>query len=606
MGGAPAGPAGTGKTETTKDLGRALGLQVVVFNCSDQMTYVTMASIFMGLSQTGSWGCFDEFNRISIDVLSVVSTQVKDVLDALLVMKRNPAKNTFFFQDEEIDLRMTVGFFITMNPGYAGRTELPENLKALFRSCAMVVPDIVKICENMLMAEGFSTAEDLSKKFMTLYQLAKSLLSKQIHYDWGLRAVKSVLRQAGALKRAPQNLGVSEDLLLRRGLRDFNWPKIVVDDREIFRGLIRDLFPGVAEEEAQLDEDLVVRIRAEAKEKGLQAEDASEFCLKTVQLSEILEVRHSCFIIGNPGSGKTTVWSTLAGALGRGGWETICENADPKAVTSDELFGCMNPKTKEWKDGVLSTIMRDMNKNQGRYKPEHKYKWIILDGDVDPEWIESLNTVMDDNKVLTLVSQERIPLTPEMRLILEVSNLKNATPATVSRGGVLFINDTDVGWKPYFESWLVKYKKSDDDYAENVFTLALNSYINESFLDDLRSKEHIAPVCDMARVQSLTTILDHLYVQLHKNKVQHDALKKLKEENKEDEIKAIYEGFFVFAAMWAYGGSLDQDAKNSFSKTIMGTSRVKFPEGGQCFDYYYDPVEPAGWKPWATRVLAMD
>jgi dynein heavy chain len=470
----------------------------------------------------------------------------------------------------------------------------------------MVVPDIVKICENMLMAEGFSTAEDLSKKFMTLYQLAKSLLSKQIHYDWGLRAVKSVLRQAGALKRAPQNLGVSEDLLLRRGLRDFNWPKIVVDDREIFRGLIRDLFPGVAEEEAQLDEDLVVRIRAEAKEKGLQAEDASEFCLKTVQLSEILEVRHSCFIIGNPGSGKTTVWSTLAGALGRGGWETICENADPKAVTSDELFGCMNPKTKEWKDGVLSTIMRDMNKNQGRYKPEHKYKWIILDGDVDPEWIESLNTVMDDNKVLTLVSQERIPLTPEMRLILEVSNLKNATPATVSRGGVLFINDTDVGWKPYFESWLVKYKKSDDDYAENVFTLALNSYINESFLDDLRSKEHIAPVCDMARVQSLTTILDHLYVQLHKNKVQHDALKKLKEENKEDEIKAIYEGFFVFAAMWAYGGSLDQDAKNSFSKTIMGTSRVKFPEGGQCFDYYYDPVEPAGWKPWATRVLAMD
>lgn len=81
-------------------------------------------------------------------------------------------------------------------------------------------------------------------------------------------------------------------------------------------------------------------------------------------------------------------------------------------------------------------------------------KWIILDGDVDPEWIESLNTVMDDNKVLTLVSSERIPLSNAMRLILEVSNLKNATPATVSRGGVLFINDNDVGWKPFTESWL--------------------------------------------------------------------------------------------------------------------------------------------------------
>jgi dynein heavy chain len=605
MGGAPAGPAGTGKTETTKDLGRALGLQVVVFNCSDQMTYITMASIFMGLSQTGSWGCFDEFNRISIDVLSVVSTQVKDVLDALRIMKKNPAKNTFFFQEEEIDLRLTVGFFITMNPGYAGRTELPENLKALFRSCAMVVPDITRICENMLMAEGFSTAEDLSKKFMTLYQLAKSLLSKQIHYDWGLRAVKSVLRQAGALKRAPANLGVSEDLLLRRGLRDFNWPKIVVDDREIFKGLIRDLFPGIQEEETQMDEDLVGRIRAEAKHRGLQAEDGSDFTLKALQLSEILEVRHSCFIIGNPGSGKTVVWKTLAGAMTRGGEECIYENADPKAVTSDELFGCMNPKTKEWKDGVLSTIMRDMNKNQGRYKPEHKAKWIILDGDVDPEWIESLNTVMDDNKVLTLVSQERIPLTPEMRLILEVSNLKNATPATVSRGGVLFINDTDVGWRPYFDSWLVKYKKSDDEYAENVFTLALSNYISDAFLEDLRGRGHIAPVCDMSRVQSMTCILDHLYNTLHKVKAQYDVLKRLREEGKEDEIKTLYEAFFIFAAMWAYGGSLDQDDKNSFSKNLIASSKVKFPEGGQCFDYFYDPLE-MGWKPWASRVSVME
>ncbi len=232
MGAAPAGPAGTGKTETTKDLGRALGLAVVVFNCSDQMNYQSMAQIFMGLSQTGSWGCFDEFNRISIEVLSVVSSQVKYVLDAQKEQKINPNKNMFMFGEEEISLKPTVGFFITMNPGYAGRTELPENLKALFRSCAMVVPDIVLICENMLMSEGFNTAKELSKKFMTLYDLSKSLLSKQTHYDWGLRAVKSVLRQAGKLKRAEPN--ILEDIILKRALRDFNWPKIIVDDRSIF------------------------------------------------------------------------------------------------------------------------------------------------------------------------------------------------------------------------------------------------------------------------------------------------------------------------------------------------------------------------------------
>jgi len=197
-----------------------------------------------------------------------------------------------------------------MNPGYAGRTELPENLKALFRSCAMVVPDIVLICENMLMSEGFTTAKDLSKKFMTLYDLSKSLLSKQTHYDWGLRAVKSVLRQAGKLKRAEPN--IVEDIILMRALRDFNWPKIIVDDRNIFMGLINDLFPGI---EADTKTDMVFyeTVKEVTKKEGMQTEHL--FLMKCVNYAEILEVRHSCFIIGNPGCGKTAVWQVTAKAF---------------------------------------------------------------------------------------------------------------------------------------------------------------------------------------------------------------------------------------------------------------------------------------------------
>lgn len=159
-------------------------------------------------------------------------------------------------------------------------------------------------------------------------------------------------------------------------------------------------------------------------------------------------------MIGVPGTAKSAVWKNLWRTMESKGHTTEWDIVDPKAVTSDELYGCMNTKTKEWKDGVIAVIMRDQNKCQNKYKKDQKYKWLVLDGDIDPEWIETMNTVMDDNKVLTLVSQERIPLTPSMRLVLEISNMRNATPATASRGGVLYINESDIGWRPYVDSWL--------------------------------------------------------------------------------------------------------------------------------------------------------
>ena len=137
--------------------------------------------------------------------------------------------------------------------GYAGRTELPDNLKSMFRPIAMVVPDSGMIAEIILFGEGMSQTRLLARKVNTLYSLAAKQLSKQDHYDFGLRALVSVLRYAGKKKRLQPETPDEEVLLL--AMKDMNIAKLTADDLPLFNGIVSDLFPGV--ETPLLDYSLV-------------------------------------------------------------------------------------------------------------------------------------------------------------------------------------------------------------------------------------------------------------------------------------------------------------------------------------------------------------
>ncbi|KAM8934084.1 dynein axonemal heavy chain 11-like [Pelodytes ibericus] len=577
MSGALSGPAGTGKTETTKDLGRSLGIMVYVFNCSEQMDYKSIGNIYKGLCQTGVWGCFDEFNRISVEVLSVIAVQVKTIQDAIRHKKKR-----FYFLGETIELKTTVGIFITLNPGYAGRAELPENVKALFRPCAMVIPDFELICEIMLVAEGFVDARMLARKFISLYTLCRQLLSKQDHYDWGLRAIKSVLVVAGSLKREDKSR--PEDQVLMRALRDFNLPKIVTNDVTIFLGLINDLFP-LLEVPRKRDVKLGQMVRQSIAELHLQPEE--NFILKITQLEELLAVRHSVFVVGNAGTGKSTILKTLHKTYFNMKLKPMWNDINPKAVTTDELFGYLHPSTREWKDGLFSFTMREL------FMISHEGpKWIVLDGDIDPMWIESLNTVMDDNKVLTLASNERISLTPSMRLLFEISHLRAATPATVSRAGILYVNTQDLGWSPYVTSW-IETRKAQSERAN--LTILFDKYVPYCLEQVRCNLKTITPIPENSMVQTLCSLLDCLLTA---------------DNTPPDSPRELYELYFVFACVWSFGGALFQDQlidyRLEFSRWWNKEMRtIKFPSFGTVFDYFIDP-ETKKFSPWAERIPEFD
>ena len=163
-------------------------------------------------------------------------------------------------------------------------------------------------------------------------------------------------------------------------------------------------------------------------------------------------------------------------------------------------------QTREWIDGLMSKTMRDLGKVENTLP-----KWIILDGDLDANWIESMNSVMDDNRILTLASNERIPLKKHMRLIFEIRNLNFATPATVSRAGILFISDVSGSqWRAYSKAWIAQltvFKKDEEAESKALLQQLFDKYIQESLNHMKKTFKMLVPQVDIAIVMSICKLL---------------------------------------------------------------------------------------------------
>uniref|UniRef100_A0A8C5T8B7 Dynein axonemal heavy chain 1 n=1 Tax=Malurus cyaneus samueli TaxID=2593467 RepID=A0A8C5T8B7_9PASS len=574
FGGAPAGPAGTGKTETTKDLGKALAIQTVVFNCSDQLDFMAMGKFFKGLASSGAWACFDEFNRIDIEVLSVVAQQITTIQKA-----QQQRVETFIFEGTEIPLVPSCAVFITMNPGYAGRTELPDNLKALFRPVAMMVPDYSMIAEISLYSFGFNEAKVLAKKITTTFKLLSEQLSSQDHYDFGMRAVKTVISTAGNLKR--ENPDMDEELICLRAIRDANVPKFLQDDLKLFNGIVSDLFPNIRE--SPVDYGILEEaIRKSCIDANLK--DVDGFVTKCIQLYETTVVRHGLMLVGPTGSGKTKSYEVLAAAMtslkgqpaaSGGNYEEVRYYVlNPKSITMGQLYGEFNLLTHEWTDGIFSTLMRRGTVDAGTYK-----KWYMFDGPVDALWIENMNTVLDDNKKLCLSSGEIIKMTESMTMMFEVQDLAVASPATVSRCGMVYLEPSILGLEPFVQCWLKNMPE-----VMHCPCLSLQEAI-----DFLRSsvKEVIAST-DSNLTRSFLVLLECLYQPF----VPIKGLKTIPRE-KIARMGELIEPWFIFALIWSVGATGDAAGREAFSAWVrqkMSKERMRllFPEEGLVYDYRLD------------------
>ncbi|XP_069092738.1 dynein axonemal heavy chain 6 isoform X2 [Pleurodeles waltl] len=585
LGGAPAGPAGTGKTETTKDLAKALAIQCVVFNCSDGLDYKMMGRFFSGLAQSGAWCCFDEFNRIDIEVLSVIAQQLITIRNA-----KAAKLSRFMFEGREIKLVMTCAAFITMNPGYAGRTELPDNLKALFRPFSMMVPNYALIAEVILYSEGFESSKVLARKMTQMYKLCSEQLSQQDHYDFGMRAVKSVLVMAGSLKRENPNL--NEDVVLIRALRDSNLPKFLTDDAVLFSGIISDLFPGVAipdHDYGTLQSTIIEVMIA----KRLQP--VSCLVHKVIQFYETMLVRHGVMLVGPTGGGKTTVYEILAASLGalhkakekHPFYKPVKTNVlNPKSVTMGELYGEVNLLTLEWKDGLMALSVRAAVNDTSE-----DHKWIVSDGPVDALWIENMNTVLDDNKMLCLANSERIKLTPEIHMVFEVQDLKVASPATVSRCGMVYIDSEELKWMPYVETWMAGLPSTINAETKQYLLELFKRYVEDGLRFVVRKGKQAIPQVDISKVTTLCCLLESLLTGKGGPDMKMEQLR----------LNSIVCQTFVFCYLWSVGGNLTENVWDAFDTFVRqqfeDNTDAKLPVTGDLWGVYMD-YDTRRLEPW--------
>ncbi|KAK1936683.1 Dynein heavy chain 1 [Phytophthora citrophthora] len=601
LGGAPAGPAGTGKTETTKDLAKALAKQCVVFNCSDGLDYIAMGKFFKGLAACGAWACFDEFNRINIEVLSVIGQQVTTLQLAI-----RAGDKRIMFEGSDIAVNPQFGVFITMNPGYAGRSDLPDSLAALFRPVAMMVPDYAMIGEIMFFAYGYEKAKQCGAKMVTTFKLCSEMLSSQSHYDYGMRAVKTVITAAGNYKRSDPDM--DEEVLLLRALQDVNLPKFLAHDIPLFGGIISDLFPGKSRPQLNLGA-LIRVIKLTIEKQHLQVHPF--FLMKVVQLYETLCVRHGLMVVGSTGGGKSANLNVLADALtelkqlgeiGHAYEKVIRFQLNPKSITMGQLYGEFDANTHEWQDGVLSTLYREAASDT-----KSDRKWVIFDGPVDAIWIENMNTVLDDNKKLCLASGEIIQMSNEMTMMFEVEDLSVASPATVSRTGMVYMEPSSLGFDPLVLSWLEKVVRdiglgSVPAVVELCLQLhhLLDVYLRPALQFVTSYVKEWLPQIPSNLVQSLLRLLDCFFFPL-----QGDEKKDVKLERVGFYLRNI-ESFFLFSLIWSVGATGNDAGRDRFDvylrEEMIGNNVKKpFPAAGQVYDYSFDLAKET-WVLWLQTI----
>ncbi|XP_037661714.1 dynein heavy chain 14, axonemal [Choloepus didactylus] len=684
LGGCPAGPAGAGKTETVKDLAKSLGKHCVVFNCFEDLDYKewSMATLHRFIL---------EGKEIRINMSCAVFITMNPGHEGRVELPDN-LKSLFRPVAMMVPHYQMIAEIMLFSVGFKTAKSLSGKLALLYELASI----------------------QLSQQDHYDFGL-RSL--KTILIITGKKKQKFKCTTSDNLSKT------DETLIIIRAVREATLPKLLPEDVPLFEKIIGDVFPGATVPKVnQLALEKVITVATQQlgfqhwpdqKEKIIQFHNQLQACVGVMLVGptgggkttvrRILEKALILLPVADLLSSEEC--KSISKIAGRKGKVDICV-LNPKCFTLGELYGQMNPNTMEWTDGLLSATIRnyvyfntarlskkdlnvglksrisdlanvcklgssdttdtdgnifeDMDKDVKTPEVLNvDWQWIVLDGPVDTLWVENLNSVLDDTRTLCLANSERIALTDKIRMIFEVDSLSQASPATVSRCAMVYMDPVDLGWEPYVKSWLFKTSKIMSQTGVDCLEFMIKRSVRDG-LQFLKKHQKFQPfpVQDITIVITLCRILDAFFEFMSTNGgfgqgndsndtsteeinlIKSNVSDKFKETEKRaentwylekypDKLTIMIQKLFIFAFTWAFGGTLKREdeheddilfcfERNSLAKVTYdfnnlvhelfeNSSQVDFhlPTGEHSIFGYFVDIQQCEFIPWSELVPSI-
>lgn len=398
--GAIHGGASSGKTETFKNFSVALGLNHKIISCTDFMTYDILERLLTGCSKGKIWLCLDEINKVSPSVLSAMSDLLHN-LNRLKIVEDTPEIQSFICT--------------TLSASYGSVTDLPMSFKSQLRSVGTLPVDFYRFSEVNLTAIGYQTAKYLSKCVDCLFEILPNVFTGKF-YDFSLNLLKKILKTCD--KKVVTHFE-EENTIFVESVWENIQPMLSQYDTDVFKDILQRIFritPILNEKISKLRTNLIDYL----KSKHFHPDDG--YVARIMQVYEILTSKQNAILVGDIFGGKTKGIRALYDLMSES--EGSLEIVNPSIFNTTELFGFMDVKYDLWKDGVLTNIFRELSMMDGR--------WLIFDGPIESYWIETLYSILEENKVFTLGSGDFLKIRNSNSIIFEVGDLNQASPSLVN------------------------------------------------------------------------------------------------------------------------------------------------------------------------------